>query len=121
MFVLSYASVTAASTSAASASGSGSTSTAGAGGAGGGSGAAGGRAGPHRRAAGELPVDLLGDAEDLVTEDFVCKGEHPVQLVHRRWLGPGLEDHVVALPPVLELVGEAPLAPEVDRAALGAP
>ncbi len=120
MFVLSYASVTADSASADSASGSGSTSAAGAGGAGDGSDAAGGRSGAGG-AAGELPVDLLGDAEDLVTENFVCKGEHPVQLVHRRRLGPGLEDHVVALPPVLELVGEAPLAPEVDRAALGAP
>ena len=55
-----------------------------------------------------------------MAEHFVSQGEHPVQLVHRRGLGLGLEDHVVALPAVLELVGEPPLAPEVDVAGLGA-
>src|SRR5262249_10019837 len=68
----------------------------------------------------EVPVDVLGDAQDLVPENFVSKGEAPVQLVHRRGLGLRLEDHVVALPAVLELVREAPLAPEVGLPGLGA-
>src|SRR5262245_42634427 len=66
-------------------------------------------------------VDLLRNAQHLVTDDFICKGERPVQLVHRRGLRPRLEDHVVALGAVADLVGEATLAPPVDVPALGTP
>src|SRR5947209_1325015 len=74
----------------------------------------------RRSRPGEFAVDVLGDPQDLVAEHFVCKGELPVELVHRRGLGLRLEDDVIALPAVLELVGEPPLSPEVDGAEFGA-
>src|ERR1700681_2960138 len=75
-----------------------------------------------RRGTGSLrrSVDLLRDAQHDVTDHFVCQGERPVQLLHRLRFRSGLEDYVVAIGLVLDLVGEAALAPEVDVAALGA-
>jgi len=53
---------------------------------------------------------------------LVGEVQGPVELGHHGRLGVGLEQHVVALPPVVELVGEPPLPPPLDppgRAAAG--
>src|SRR5581483_1368478 len=57
---------------------------------------------------------FLGNADHLVAEDFVGKGEHPVQLLFDLHPRRELHEDVVALPAVAELVGEATLAPAVD-------
>src|SRR5207248_4967802 len=57
---------------------------------------------------------LVGDADDLVADQFVSEVEHPVELVHGGRLRRHLHEDVVALPPMVELIGEPPLAPPVD-------
>src|SRR5207237_8813447 len=59
--------------------------------------------------------------DDLVTDHLVCKAERPVELAHDRRFGLGLNDHVVALPAMIELVGETTLAPSVDPAGVAPP
>src|SRR4051812_48739687 len=68
----------------------------------------------HGHRPGSPACDLLGDADDLVADHFVSEVEHPVELVHGRGLGGDLHEDVVALPPVVELIGETPLPPSVD-------
>src|SRR5205807_10359644 len=65
-------------------------------------------------------VDLLGDAEHLVADDFVGQGEHPMQLLHRLRFRTSLDHYVVALRLALYLVSETALAPVVDVAPFGA-
>src|SRR5947208_14223323 len=64
-------------------------------------------------------VDLLRDTQHHVADHFICQGECPVQLLHRRRFSTGLEYDVVPVDLVLDLVGETALAPKVDVAAFG--
>src|SRR5206468_94629 len=58
---------------------------------------------------------------DLVADHVICEAEHPVEVGDDGWLGAGLDEDVVALPPMAQLVGEAPFPPPVDPHDLAAP
>ena len=57
---------------------------------------------------------MLGHADDLVADHFVCEVEGPVELGHDTGLGLRLEEHVVPLGAVVELVRQPPPAPPLD-------
>ena len=64
----------------------------------------------------------VGQADELVADDLVREAQGPVEVVEVAGLGDDLEDDVVALVLVVDLVGEAALAPPVgggDGAAAG--
>src|SRR5205814_36008 len=68
-----------------------------------------------RRGAGPSPAgDAFGKADHLVADDLVREMQCPVELGHHRRLGLRLHEHVVAVPAVVELVGEPALSPPVD-------
>src|SRR5438270_12724067 len=68
-----------------------------------------------RRSTGPSPGgDTFGKADHLVADDLVREMQRPVELGHHRWLCLGLDEHVVAVPAMVELVGEPTLAPPVD-------
>src|SRR5882672_9208125 len=67
-----------------------------------------------RRAGPSPGGDAFGKADHLVADDLVREMQRPVELGHHRGLGVRLDEHVVAVPAMVELVGETPLAPPVD-------
>src|SRR5438094_5359769 len=58
----------------------------------------------------------VGQADQLVADDVVRETERALEVVERPGLGNEIEDGVVALGLVVDLVGEAPLAPPVGAA-----
>src|SRR5438132_7010626 len=75
------------------------------------------RFGPCLLASGAGPSlggDAFGEADHLVADDLVREMQRPVELGHHRRFGLRLHEHVVAVPAVVELVGEPTLAPPVD-------
>src|SRR5690606_7798996 len=60
-------------------------------------------------------------ANDLVADDVVGERQHPVEIVDRIGVGLELDDRVETLVDVIDLIGEATLAPEIGTGDAGTP
>ena len=64
---------------------------------------------------------MVGQADELVADDLVREPEPPLEVVEAGAVAHELEDDVGAVVLVVDLVGEASLAPQVDGLGLAGP
>src|SRR5690606_10409634 len=73
------------------------------------------------RRAGTPSIGASGRSHDLVANDVVGEGQDPVEVVYRFRAGREFDHGVEAFVDVVDLVGEAALAPQIRGLDLGAP